>query len=323
MELHNVNRILEVGKKMTREGIEVKVTPFYLGLGYPVGYRSLDQILAVAVGEKIYEVDVYTVTFHKERHFFEKEYYEKNCRICGRSFNKFWTKNSKDPILEEFREVKIDKVFAVYTDLPELTFENIEWLVRNFVINLMPEVNPRVVWNWMSGEEELKHWQEDHDKWLQWLKKGAPPYSISVAPNALDNLSEEQRQEWQEAMVKFGFEKKDDGTLHKKAEEIKEDLLAEAVERRLLKIADEEKEDGEVYLSPASWPFQGLVRAGGKRYLISDFNEDNPKERCWVGYLRNKKILVLFESKGEGRKRLKLCAEPDFLEAMTLVYKPR
>lgn len=307
---------------MVRE-IEVRAVPLYLGLGYPVGYRSLQQILAVSLGDKTYELDVYTANFHRERHFFEKEYYEKNCWFCGQSFNKFWARNGKDPILEEFRKVKIDKAFVVYTDFPELTFENIEWLVRNFVINLMPKVNPRVVWNWMSREEELKHWQEERENRLKWLKNGAPPYSISVAPNALDSLPDEGQKEFRELFQELGYEEKEDGSLRKEARVIKEDLLAEAVERQLLKIADEEKEGGEIYLSPASWPPQRLVHAGGKRYLISDFNEDNHKERCWVGYLRNKKILVLFESRGEGCKRLKLYDDPDFLEAMTLVYKPR
>ena len=304
------------------EEIEVKVTALYFGLGYPPGYRSREQILAVAVGDKVYELDIYTAAFHNERHFFEKEYYEKNCRICGKAFNNFWQRNSKDSLLEEFLKVKIDKAFAVYIDSAELTFESVERLVRNFITNLIPNSNPRIVWRDGKAEKELKHWQEERERIIQWLKDGAPPYSISVAPEAFDDLPEEGQKEFRELFAELGYEEKGDGSLHKEAEVIKEDLLAEAVERQLLKIADEEKEDGEIYLSPASWPPLGVVHAGDKRYLISDFNEDNHRERCWVGYLRKKKTLIFFESKGGGCKKLVIAADPDFLEAMTLVYKP-
>jgi len=307
---------------MTGE-LEVKVMPLYLGLGYPAGYRSLQQALLVVIGDKAYELDVYTVIFHKERHFFEEEYYAENCRLCSRTFNNFWGKKV-DTFLEEIFKIRVEQAFGVYTDFPELSYKDIEWLVKNFVLNLMPDIGAvKIVWGGSGKEKELQHWEKDRARRIKWLKEGAPPYSMGIAPDALDNLPEEEKEVFKDVFEEMGFEEKEDGSLHKKAEVIKEDLLAEVVERRLLKIATAEKEDGEIYLSPASWPGLGLVVAGGKRYLIHHFDKESYKERCWIGYLRNKKILVLFESKGSGCKELKIDSDPDFLEAMTLVYRPQ
>jgi hypothetical protein len=164
-------------------------------------------------------------------------------------------------------------------------------------------------------DEELRVWEKDHYKFLEWLRKGAPPYKLSCTGTAVENLldiSETAPDQEDELMLGIGFKRSDGGRWIKEPERVIYEPR-EWYEEALRTLARELGDRGPYYLSLGSWPTGVGFVAGGRRYATT--RPLAVHERAWYGYLARSNHLVLFRNRSD-REIIDIDGEPDIISAL-------
>jgi hypothetical protein len=159
-------------------------------------------------------------------------------------------------------------------------------------------------------------WEKDHRKYLAWLRKGAPPYTLSFAGSAVVDLLDlsstmpEQEDEFmQEMRLTRG-----DGDRWMKEPELVIYELREWYEEALRTLTRELGDRGPHYLSLGSWPTGVGFVAGGDDTPSqgpSPFTNESGMDR----YLARSNHMVLFRNRSD-REIIDIDGEPDITSAL-------
>lgn len=310
---------------------EVVIRSKYLGMGHPPGYRPTEQRLLLSCEGKNYELAVFTSGYHFEKHFFGRAR-EDHCDFCGGSLGQFLKAIGRPYISEDFgkssdespdEEIRVEAAYVIYLDLPELSLEATERALKVFIRSVL-ELSADNVSYGASLADEMKNWEEKRGRWIGWLKSGAPPLPISIAPGAFAELGKEVAKKMEDGLISQGFARDELGLLRKEPDPVAEAPKSYVVSR-LTDIATAYEEQESIYLSPGSWPPQSIVVAGRVRHY-SEFARDvrrNLHKRLWVAYMPLKHRLIMFDPENDNFGTLMLRAAPDFLEAMEKIEIPR
>lgn len=276
---------------------KIIVTVWYYGLGYPPGYRPLDTEVSFPWNDTKWCLEIETPKGHHARwhdHTVDNETIFPEFQHPGEC--------TVGTVRRAYRETGSETVYAVIIDGEELTTGHVKQAVQmffDFQHTEVPEITLASLHDTHDLEDEFQVWEKDHHRFLEWLRKGAPPYKLSFASHAVEDIldiSETALDQEDELMLSMGFTQDDDGRWMKEPELVIYEPR-EWYEEALRTLAQEKGDVGPHYLSLGSWPAGVGFVANGKRYGTK--RPPVTKERAWYGYLANSNRVVLFRSRSD------------------------
>lgn len=275
--------------------------PHY-GLGYPEGYRPLGADINVAWNEKRLFVTVETHAGHMIGHE-QEDFYEPHTSCDAGSV---------------LRDSEEDSSWRVIIDEKELSWLECEKAIRLLLSHIEKDAGKiQFVWDQRNEEDELRSWKKEEERRIKWLKNGARPFKVALAPSFVEDmarLSGETAEEAEKDFQERGFARNAQGILER-GPSLVDDGVAEVFEVALKEIALKLQDQGPLYLSSASWPHISFV-AGTKKYRTDEGKDIG--QRAWFGYLQESKKAALLYARNEYRI-IEVLNDPDFLPAMRLL----
>jgi hypothetical protein len=280
------------------------------GLGYPPGYRPLSVDTRFDwKGTPIY----ITIETLKDHH----EHWHTDGKDVDPIFSHPGT--CETGLLQPtYRDE--DNMYSVIFDTEEIITEDLKHAVEMF-FNVQG-VNPNEIdFTWPHStralEDERQVWKEYHDRYLAWLRRGAPPYKVAWDDSAVDDIlaiAGKTTEGEDDLMEGMGFQRDDKGTWKREPDLVvnePREWYVDALREFARTIAD----PGPLFLSSGSWPTSIAFVANGKRY---ETERKKDFERAWYAYLPHAHHVVLLRSRSDVEV-ITIEGEPDICPALESV----
>lgn len=313
----------------------------HFGLGFPPGYRSQEIDVFIRWRNVLWLVKAQTEQYHAFRgHHGHSDPYHGVCAAgshivlsndcfehyygileVARAQGSFGAECALMYFFLRAGSARIGKSICVVLGVSEITHGDIEKLACGLVrFECGNTVNLHFVWKDRDDAAELRVWGKGLADHLEMLRTGNFPLGCeTVTPKEVVERAARERvttEEIRRQLLADGFQENDDGDFVKDNPPIEEGN-DESMYAVLARLAEEYHDAGPMYLSPHAWPSFYYV-AGGQRFYLN-----LPGERAWIGYLREKKLIVAIPLNDRKPIVESLPDAPDFLVAMRCIRKEK